>query len=67
MEQLFWFVDDCCTPLDCEYRLIGPGGIYWPGLTGIEVPRPDISPDDMGDDWRLLPPEPASRTGGTMF
>lgn len=49
IDDLFWLVDECTSPYDCEYTpLSNPGGIIWPtqGARKVEV----IGEDDEGDD-----------------
>lgn len=59
MGQLFWMVDECCPPDECECQIIGPGGLYWERFTGQVVPRTE-DPDweTLPDDWSELPPAP---------
>ena len=31
IESLFWLVDECVSPTECEYAKLPDGGIFWPG------------------------------------
>lgn len=59
LNHLAEMVDECCPPEDCEYRELGPGGIFWEHFTAAPVPRvaePDW--EDLPADWSVLPPDP---------
>ena len=56
VEQLFELVNETETPLCCEYRQLGNGGIYWDTATGQAAPQHDRSDEASG--WFVLPPEP---------
>ena len=60
VDQLFELVNETETPLCCEYRQLGSGGIYWESGTGQIVPQPDNS--DEANGWFILPPEPVLST-----
>lgn len=64
LSHLFWMVDECCSPIECEYREIGSGGLFWDNYTGQTVPRSD-QPDweNLVDDWSPLPPSPTMTDG----
>ena len=56
VDQLFELVNETETPLCCEYRQLGNGGIYWDGATGQAVPQQQHS-DKLGSGYSL-PSEP---------
>jgi hypothetical protein len=60
VDQLFELVDETETPLCCEYRQLGNGGIYWENATGQAAPQHD-RPDEA-NGWFTLPPEPVLST-----
>ncbi len=60
VDQLFELVNETETPLCCEYRQLGNGGIYWESSTGQTVPQHD-SPD-KANGWFVLPSEPVLST-----
>ena len=60
VDQLFDLVNETETPLCCEYRQLGNGGIYWDRSTGQTVPQHDRS--DEANGWFALPPEPVLST-----
>ncbi len=62
-------VDECCNAVECEYRSISTGGLYWPRvapavpLKGDDPSLGDASLteswwDEMDSDgrWKLMPP-----------
>jgi hypothetical protein len=57
LDHLAEMVDECCPPEDCEYRELGPGGIFWTSFTNSPVPRAQ-EPDweDLPEDWSVIPP-----------
>lgn len=56
LEQLYWLIDECAPPIDCENKELDAGGIYWPRLTGKPVPLPsDFDFEAQADDWSYLP------------
>ena len=56
MEELYWMVDECAPPPDCECLVLGSGAIYWERFTGHRVPR-ETEPDweTTPEDWSPLP------------
>ncbi len=60
VDQLFELVNETETPLCCEYRQLGNGGIYWDSSTGQIVPQHGRS--DEASSWFVLPPEPVLST-----
>jgi hypothetical protein len=56
VDQLFELVNEAETPLCCEYRQLGNGGIYWESSTGQIVPQHARS--DEANGWFVLPSEP---------
>jgi len=60
VDQLFELVNETETPLSCEYRHLGNGGIYWESATGQAAPQHDRS--DEANGWFVLPPEPVLST-----
>lgn len=54
-DDLFWMVDECCSPIECEYRPLGPGGIFWPEFTGVRVPHERTQNGERPDNWTVLP------------
>lgn len=64
MRDLYWMVDECAPPPECECIEIGSGGIYWEAFTGRQVPR-EAEPDweTLPKDWSPLPPGPALTDG----
>lgn len=64
LEQLYWLIDECAPPTDCEYKELVAGGIFWSKCTGKPVPLPpDFDFEAQPDDWSYLPNE-AELTGG---
>jgi hypothetical protein len=57
LDHLAEMVDECCPPEDCEYRELGPGGIFWTSFTNSPVPRAE-EPDweDLPENWSVIPP-----------
>ncbi len=56
IEQLYWLVDECAPPIDCEYREIDAGGVYWSRYTGHSIPLPpDFDFEAAPPDWSYLP------------
>jgi hypothetical protein len=69
LNHLAELVDECCDVIHCEYRELGPGGIFWEHLTGSPVPRA-AEPDweKLADDWSVIPPVPTlSQRWDDMF
>ena len=60
VDQLFELVNETETPMCCEYRQLGNGGIYWDSATGGIVPQHDRSDEASG--WFVLLPEPVLST-----
>ena len=60
VDQLFELVNETETPMCCEYRQLGSGGIYWESGTGQTAPQHDRSDEASG--WFVLPPEPVLST-----
>lgn len=60
VDQLFELVNETETPLCCEYRKLGNGGIYWDSATGRLVPQQNRA--GVMDDWVSLPPDPILST-----
>ena len=60
VDQLFELVNETETPMCCEYRQLGSGGIYWDSSTGQTVPQHDRS--DEANGWFTLPSEPMLST-----
>lgn len=57
LDHLAAMVDESAPPEDCEYRELGPGGIFWEHYTGSPVPRaeePDW--DTLPEYWSVIPP-----------
>lgn len=52
-------VDECCPVDQCEYRELGPGGIFWERFTNSPVPRVE-EPDweEIPEDWSVIPSDP---------
>lgn len=45
-KMLFDLVDECTSPVECEYTTLPSGGIYWPG-PAVEVPFLRLSSDEL--------------------
>jgi hypothetical protein len=60
VDQLFELVNETETPLCCEYRQLGSGGIYWESGTKQTAPQHDRS--DEANGWFTLPNEPVLST-----
>lgn len=54
--SLAFMIDEVLDPDDCEYLLIGPGGVVW-SSPAVEIPVP---PDDEDDDGSKDDPVPWS-------
>ena len=60
VDQLFELVNETETPMCCEYRQLGNGGIYWEN--GFEQAAPQHDRSDEANGWFVLPPEPVLST-----
>jgi hypothetical protein len=50
--NLWDFVDECCSPLACEYLPLPPGGMYLSQAGAATVPTAiDPEGSDAGPDW----------------
>lgn len=59
LNHLAEMVDECCPVEGCEYRELGPGGIFWETFTASPVPRvaePDW--ESLPVTWSVVPPDP---------
>jgi hypothetical protein len=51
-DELWEFVDECCSPLECEYVWLRTGGIYLSQAGAATVPTAiDPESSDPGPDW----------------
>ena len=49
--ELFWAIDECWDPQECEIKKLKAGGIMWKGKTDIQFEvETDIQFSDEGDD-----------------
>ena len=50
---LFWLVDECCDPYQCEYTELGFGGIFFPDECGRFVPLKESTQKEIDDGCNL--------------
>jgi hypothetical protein len=57
-DNLWEFVDECCPPVDCEYLMLPPGGLYLSAAGAAAIPT---AIDAEGDE-----PDPDFFSGATV-
>jgi hypothetical protein len=52
LDDLWELVDECCSPLECEYVALRAGGVYLSNAGAPKVPTAlDAEGSDPGPDW----------------
>jgi hypothetical protein len=52
-QSLFWLVDQCCDPYQCEYTELGFGGIFFPGKCDRFIPLKESTRKEIDDGTNL--------------
>lgn len=65
IDRLWWAVDECTSPQDCEYRKLGEGGVFVPGRTSAQWPTRTIH-DRIKDDGGIHPDDEDDLRGAIL-
>tara|TARA_R110000868_G_scaffold402329_1_gene678562 strand:- start:554 stop:871 length:318 start_codon:yes stop_codon:yes gene_type:complete len=50
LNDLFWAIDECCDPNECEIKKLKAGGIMWEGKVSMKFPDNGHGPHLTFDD-----------------